>query len=316
MRCNEFDSHIDEMLEGIAYLEADQHMRQCERCASHLRARSQVHQELRKLAAASPGGPSRETDRAVMDAYRRLQQSRNAAPVAKNIAAGTAAEPRVLTFPGYQRSRWSSRSLWSSAAAAALVFGVLGSSVHLWHNTPVVTAPAGLNAPVGLQGRSPVNSASISPEPSAAVRRFAGNAVRHAADHFAQRRQPEQLRKDLSESLVAVKAAPRTPLTLGAGQSYESLPVTEGVVSSSVIHLASTGQASSVAQSASSTWPGYSNLMYCDPVVCSGPMQVVHIKVPVGQVKPDVGQSTSNSYVNAEVVVGPDGVARAIRVAN
>jgi hypothetical protein len=45
-------------------------------------------------------------------------------------------------------------------------------------------------------------------------------------------------------------------------------------------------------------------------------MQVVRIKVPVGQVKPGAGKSQSNSFVNAEVVVGPDGVARAIRVAN
>jgi hypothetical protein len=97
---------------------------------------------------------------------------------------------------------------------------------------------------------------------------------------------------------------------------------------SPLIHLASAGEtanvgqsvaqraAQNVAQSASSTWPGYSNLMYCDPVVCSGPMQVVHIKVPVDQVKPNVGQSVGNSFVNADVVVGPDGVARAIRVAN
>jgi hypothetical protein len=82
------------------------------------------------------------------------------------------------------------------------------------------------------------------------------------------------------------------------------------------MRLASTGAVSSVAQSASSTWPGYSNLMYCDPVVCSGPMQVVHIKVPVGQVKPNLGQTVGNAFVNAEVVIGPDGVARAIRVAN
>ena len=73
---------------------------------------------------------------------------------------------------------------------------------------------------------------------------------------------------------------------------------------------------SGAGQAASSTWPGYSNLMYCDPLVCSGPMQVVHIKVPVEQVRPSVGQTEGKSFVNADVVVGPDGVARAIRVAN
>ena len=56
--------------------------------------------------------------------------------------------------------------------------------------------------------------------------------------------------------------------------------------------------------------------MYCDPVGCSGPMEVVHIKVPVGQVRPNLGQTEANAFVNAEIVVGPDGVARAIRVAN
>jgi hypothetical protein len=99
--------------------------------------------------------------------------------------------------------------------------------------------------------------------------------------------------------------------------NYDSVAVTQQPGNAaSVLRLASTGAASNVAESASSTWPGYSNLMYCDPVVCSGPMQVVHIKVPVGQVKPNLGQTVGNAFVNAEIVIGPDGVARAIRVAN
>ena len=76
MRCNDFDAHIDEMLSGILHPDANQHMRQCERCASHLRARATVQNSLRKLASASANGPSRATDRAVMDSYRRLQQRR------------------------------------------------------------------------------------------------------------------------------------------------------------------------------------------------------------------------------------------------
>jgi hypothetical protein len=99
--------------------------------------------------------------------------------------------------------------------------------------------------------------------------------------------------------------------------SYDSTPMTKVSASAApVIRLANSASTGSVAQSSSSTWPGYSNLMYCDPVVCSGPMQVVHIKVPVGQVKPNLGQTVGNAFVNAEVVIGPDGVARAIRVAN
>jgi hypothetical protein len=103
----------------------------------------------------------------------------------------------------------------------------------------------------------------------------------------------------------------------GEASNYDSGPVAHLPSNvAPVIRLANSGAAGNVAQSASSTWPGYSNLMYCDPMVCSGPMQVVHIKVPVGQVKPNLGQTVGNAFVNAEVVVGPDGVARAIRVAN
>jgi hypothetical protein len=118
----------------------------------------------------------------------------------------------------------------------------------------------------------------------------------------------------------AVSASSRPAVGYTETASYDS-PVTQ--LSSSappVIRLATSGTTSgatsNMAQSASSTWPGYSNLMYCDPVVCSGPMQVVHIKVPVRQVKPNLGQTEGNTFVNAEVVIGPDGVARAIRVAN
>jgi hypothetical protein len=85
--------------------------------------------------------------------------------------------------------------------------------------------------------------------------------------------------------------------------------------SSAIMKLAGAGAAGNLGQPASSTWPGYSNLVYCDPVECSGPMPVVHVKVPVNQGKPNA-DSASDGYVNADVVIGPDGVARAIRTAN
>jgi hypothetical protein len=113
--------------------------------------------------------------------------------------------------------------------------------------------------------------------------------------------------------MTASTRAEQPSMAYAGGQSYDSAPVTElSNRAQKVIRLAN----ANMAQSASSTWPGYSNLMYCDPVVCAGPMQVVHIKVPVGQVKPNLGQTMGNAFVNADVVVGPDGVARAIRVAH
>src|SRR6202051_5349125 len=79
MRCKEFDAHVDEMLSGVLHSDADQHMRQCERCTSYYRAQTLLHNGLRAVAAAPTGGPSRATDRAVMESYRRLQERRGGA---------------------------------------------------------------------------------------------------------------------------------------------------------------------------------------------------------------------------------------------
>jgi hypothetical protein len=320
MKCKDFDAHIDEMLSGILHPDANQHMRQCERCTSHLRSRATVQSSLRQLASATLPGPSRATDRAVMDGYRRLQQRRavagNAVPAMP--VQNTRQRPRILTFPGRVPaaagglpggSPNASRTWFTSAAAAAVVFAVLGSAVHLWNGVPTVSAPTVATAPAAAA------SALAQPAPASDVS-HSTVAVNLSPRHSLQRpaqlssrpnaSQPEAL--SLAASNSHVPTADRAPLT--------QLPAN----ASPVIRLASSGAASgtasSMAQSASSTWPGYSNLMYCDPVVCSGPMQVVHIKVPVGQVNPNLGQAVGNGFVNAEVVVGPDGVARAIRVAN
>jgi hypothetical protein len=333
MRCNDFDAHIDEMLSGILHPDANEHMRQCERCTSHYHARAVLQDGLRKLASVSASGPSRSTDRAVMESYRRFQQRRGEY-AAEAAAAGAGAGARMFSFPSRGlAAAWTTRTWWSGAAAAALVFAVLGSAVHLWHGVPPVNAPVIANAPA-----TPVNEQSASMNPRTSGAAISGgrtsNAIKTAASAALRiARRPAQLSPAANvpatnaslaaapeggaQPMITAKAPAGAAAVFGEGASYDSTPVTQlsaGVAP--VVRLASTGAANSVAQSASSTWPGYSNLMYCDPVVCSGPMQVVHIKVPVGQVKPNLGQTVGNSFVNAEVVVGPDGVARAIRVAN
>jgi hypothetical protein len=339
MRCNDFDAHIDEMLSGILHPDASDHMRKCERCASHFRARATVQSSLRKLAAASATGPSRATDRAVMESYRRLQQ-RRAAAGAYEVASDssvTASTVRLFTFPGRSlASVWTSRTWWSGAAAAAVVFAVFGSAIHLWTDVPTVSAPIVTTA----VGTAPSASA---PQQNASAEAPRNSFAANSASRPSQRQtrlssQSRNYRSNASRSNVlqsevasaaAIRSASEPPIftakatsarraiAYGEASNYDSAPVTQVSASAApVIRLASSGATGNVAQSASSTWPGYSNLMYCDPVVCSGPMQVVHIKVPVGQVKPNLGQTVGNAFVNAEVVIGPDGVARAIRVAN
>jgi hypothetical protein len=343
MRCNDFDIHIDEMLSGILHPDANQHMQQCERCASHLRARATVQHGLRQLAAASAQGPSRATDRAVMESYRRLQERR---PEVRGLALVSTPEEstaRLFTFPSRSLAPvWTSRTWWSGAAAAAVVFAVLGSAVHLWIGVPSVNTPMGDTAPGGTGSQQ--SASASSPGHSLVASNGAGSwAPRHSTPRPASL--PVQPSAPLSNQTVAsqfaasqgsvsqtnasqtevasagvLPAAPtstRPAIAYGETASYESAPVTQlSPNAAPIIRLASSGAVNNMAQSASSTWPGYSNLMYCDAVVCSGPMQVVHIKVPVGQVKPNLGQTVGNSFVNAEVVIGPDGVARAIRVAN
>jgi hypothetical protein len=346
MRCNDFDAHIDEMLSGILLPDANQHMRQCERCTSHFRARALVQHGLRTLASATVSasgsasklGPSRATDRIVMESYRRLQQRRAAAWNSETTSASAAPTAHLFTFPSRSLApAGASRTWWTSAAAAAVVFAVLGSAVHLWTDVPTVNAPVVTTAP-----------AVPAAQPNALVKAGDHVAAANAAlRHGLPRPAALSSQSGVSQSIALSSASqpgfslpevatagfrstsPESPLlsanttsahpaiAYGEASNYDSGPVTH--ISSNVapvIRLASSGAASNVAQSASSTWPGYSNLMYCDPMVCSGPMQVVHIKVPVGQVKPNLGQTVGNAFVNAEVVIGPDGVARAIRVAN
>lgn len=328
MRCNDFDAYIDEMLSGVLYPDASQHMQQCERCNSHYRARAAVQTGLRKLVMVSVAGPSLAADRAVMDAYRQLQQRRTA-------AAQPAPAAKVLTFPGshpapVRSSRGlnsGSRNWWSGASAAAVVLAVLGMGVHLHNGVATVSAPTVATAPAASAPPSGTTATPV--ERTVAVAKL---AARHLSLRPAQSASQSGVQagqgNEASAEVASTILASRPVEVAKAGNSatpMTQLPAEQSPASASpLIHLASAGEAANaaqnvaqnVAQSASSTWPGYSNLMYCDPVVCSGPMQVVHIKVPVNQIKPNVGQSSGNGFVNADVVVGPDGVARAIRVAN
>ena len=314
MRCNEFDAHIDEMLSGVLHPDANQHMRQCERCTSHYRARAAVQNGLRKLALVSVPGPSPAADRAVMDAYRQLQQRRAAVTQPQPVQQAAA---KVLTFPGRPVPVRSSRNWWSGASVAAIALAVLGMGLHLHNGVPTVSAPTVATAPAAVVLQNVPQNVPHTAITATPVDRTVATAKVASRNSFLRtlqagsRSSAEVASASLkAHSAEVAKAAPMT-----------QLPAVQAPAESSpLIHLASVGEAANVeqnvAQSASSTWPGYSNLMYCDPVVCSGPMQVVHIKVPVDQVKPNVGQSVGNSFVNADVVVGPDGVARAIRTAN
>ena len=202
---------------------------------------------------------------------------------------------------------------------AAALLAMVGSGIHLWTGAATVSAPSLASAPAVSPSASAISSGAAEAGTLAAETLASDNASRKAP--------PRQLQAKLvsgraSRSVATQDVAGAMPAEAVAGGTAKGAAAAQSApgAANSIMHLASAGgaTASGVGQSAGSTWPGYSDLMYCDPVVCSGPMQVVRIKVPVRQVKPGAGKngSNSNSFVNAEVVVGPDGVARAIRVAN
>jgi hypothetical protein len=293
MRCNEFDTYVDEMLSGILYPEASRHLRECESCSADYAQRSAVQANLRRLAASATAGPSAATDRAVLEAYRRRQQ---------RLSVPAAAAPPVLHFP--RHASVSARAWWSGLAAAALLVASISSGVHLWRGTAVVTAPQRSAGPMS----APRGGSAVAPTEHATV---AGAMAQHRTpSRLAQSVQMASAQLEESGNPLRASAAPtHDGGSLASDSAAEPAPAAQPV-----LRLASTG-GSNVASSASSTWQGYSNLMYCDPVTCSGPMQVVRIKVPVGQVRPNLGQTMGDGFVNADVVVGADGLARAIRVA-
>ncbi|HTS34641.1 MAG TPA: hypothetical protein VMH04_03155 [Candidatus Solibacter sp.] len=58
----------------------------------------------------------------------------------------------------------------------------------------------------------------------------------------------------------------------------------------------------------------FRSLMYCDPLICTQEMDVIRVQLPVASIGRPVDFAPSGGMVNAEVLVGPDGIARGIRI--
>jgi hypothetical protein len=61
----------------------------------------------------------------------------------------------------------------------------------------------------------------------------------------------------------------------------------------------------------------FRGLMFCDELSCGGGMDMIRIQLPASLVpRPDSGFQPTGGAVNADVLIGPDGVARGIRIEN
>ena len=56
--------------------------------------------------------------------------------------------------------------------------------------------------------------------------------------------------------------------------------------------------------------PGFTSLMYCDPLSCNSPMDIIRMQLPTSSSAP----SSPTGFTYADVLVGSDGVARGIRI--
>lgn len=60
--------------------------------------------------------------------------------------------------------------------------------------------------------------------------------------------------------------------------------------------------------------PGFESLMYCDPLSCSGDMEMIRVQLPATALAMAPVSTQANASVYADVLVGPDGIARGIRI--
>ena len=61
---------------------------------------------------------------------------------------------------------------------------------------------------------------------------------------------------------------------------------------------------------------GFQSLMYCDPLSCFGTMEIIRMQLPASAVTRGWAAERQDGTVVADVLVGPDGIARAIRIVN
>ena len=80
-------------------------------------------------------------------------------------------------------------------------------------------------------------------------------------------------------------------------------------------HVAKRETANVVATNSPNPLPeGFRSLMYCDALSCGDPMEMIRVQLPPSAVGLAPAWSQSNGIVYADVLVGPDGIARGIRI--
>ncbi len=113
----------------------------------------------------------------------------------------------------------------------------------------------------------------------------------------------ESAQPPMEQPATAEKVANRVPWTNAA--------------SSSKTRLRSPRQPRRSAQLATTKSPAsedFRSLMYCDALSCGGAMQLIRVQLPSSAAAFELAAASSDGAIYADVLVGSDGIARAIRV--
>ena len=60
--------------------------------------------------------------------------------------------------------------------------------------------------------------------------------------------------------------------------------------------------------------PGFRSLMYCDELSCGELMELIRVQLPSASIGLEAASTAAGGTVMADVLVGPDGIARGIRI--
>jgi len=112
-------------------------------------------------------------------------------------------------------------------------------------------------------------------------------------------------------------AAPLVGDTMGRETGKKEIAAAKEPVRKKPNHAASARHADypiSIAEPDGSFPTSFKSLMYCDPFSCPGAMDVIHVQLPAPILGLMPASVRASGVVSADVLVGPDGIARGIRV--
>lgn len=127
-------------------------------------------------------------------------------------------------------------------------------------------------------------------------------------------------------AVVVSSLRPRAASLISGAQRSEPAATSPSMAPNPTVNLSDSGKVGGshpargrrwmlpVAAPQTSPAPGFRGLMYCDKLSCGGVMDVIRVQLPSAGIGLEPASTAGGSTVTADVLVGPDGIARGIRI--